>query len=210
MDRPYRRRYFLVDSLQYRLLATTLAHFLVITLFIAAALFLPLILKMESQTLSPIEKQEAATEFLFLHARFWPAMLAIFVLLGLHSAVVSHRVAGPLFSFRRTLKAIGEGDFTVRATIRRFDYLWKEAAGINEMLDNLRERLRRLQEEYGRAYATWLAFRGRLPPGMAEELSRQLADLGARLDGVKAILEEFRVGPRGASDEEGPPAAVRP
>jgi methyl-accepting chemotaxis protein len=210
MKQPNRRRYFLIDNLQYRLLAVTLAHFLVITLFIAATLFLPLILKMESEKVGPIEKQEAAAEFLSLHARFWPAMAGIFILLGFHSLLVSRRVAGPLHGFRRTLKAIGEGDLTVRAKIRRFDYLWKEAATINEMLDNVRERLRRLQEEYGQAYAMWLEFKDGLPPEMAGELGRHLTDLGARLDGVKGILEEFRVGPGGASHGEGPLATVEP
>src|SRR5574337_505141 len=173
MKRPYKRRYLLVDNIQYRLLAITLAHFFVIALFIAAALFLPLILKLENETLSSVEKQAAAAEFLSLHARFWPAMVGVFILLGFHSVLVSHRVAGPLFGFRRTLKEIGEGDLTARATIRRFDYLWKEADSINEMLDGLGGRFRRLQEEYGRAYAMWLQFKDSLPPEMAEELSRR-------------------------------------
>jgi methyl-accepting chemotaxis protein len=210
MNQPNRRKYFLVDNLQYRLLAVTLAHFFVITLFIAATLFLPLILKMESEQLTPIEKQGAAAEFLSLHARFWPAMAGILILLGVHSLVVTHRVAGPLLGFRRTLRAIGEGDLTVRATIRRFDYLWKEAATINEMLDNVRERLRRLQDEYGQAHAMWLEFKDGLPPEMAEELGRHLMDLGARFDGVKGILEEFRVGPAEASHGEGPLATAEP
>jgi methyl-accepting chemotaxis protein len=208
MKRPNRRKYFVIDSLQYRLLAVTVAHFFVITLLIAVTLFLPLILKMESEKLTPIEKQEAAAEFLSLHARFWPAMLGILILLSVHSLVVSRRVAGPLAGFRRTLKAIGEGDLTVRARIRRFDYLSKEAASINEMLDNIRERLRRLQEEYGQAYGMWLEFKGGLAPGLAGELGRHSADLGARLDGVKGILEEFRVRPGEASHGEGLPLAT--
>ena len=111
MKRSYRRRRIVVDGLQYRLLAINLLYFLVILLILAAFLFTPLVLKLRDGTtlLSAAEQQEVASQFLTLHKRIWPALLITFGLLSVHSILVSHRIAGPLYQFRRILKGLRDG-----------------------------------------------------------------------------------------------------
>ena len=81
----YKRRRILLESFQYRLLVINLIYFVTILLIFAGALFLPLILQLRSGSLSVIEQGEVAGLFLSLHARVWPAMFVVFVLLALHS-----------------------------------------------------------------------------------------------------------------------------
>ncbi|MGH7274407.1 MAG: hypothetical protein ACREIQ_08125, partial [Nitrospiria bacterium] len=84
---PKRRR-ILIESIQYRLLVINLTYFVTILLIFAGALFLPLILQLQSGSLSVLEQGEVAGQFLALHARVWPAMSVVFVLLALHSVLV--------------------------------------------------------------------------------------------------------------------------
>lgn len=52
----------------------------------------------------------------------------------------THRVVGPLVRIKRTLKAIGEGDFSQRIHLRKGDVLMDLAAAINEMAETLEKK----------------------------------------------------------------------
>ncbi len=60
--------------------------------------------------------------------------------LMVHSVLVSHRIAGPLYQFRRLFGELREGRRRVRATLRKRDYLRKEATAFNEMVVSLEAR----------------------------------------------------------------------
>jgi methyl-accepting chemotaxis protein len=135
-----KRTHFLLDEFQYRMLAFNLLYFLIILLVTAGLVFLPLMVKLDSSHLSLAEQQEVAGLILSLHATFWPAILVVFALLAVHSVLVSHRIAGALYRFRVVFRTVAEGDLTARVTLRKGDYLVKEAAEINAMLDALERR----------------------------------------------------------------------
>ena len=52
----------------------------------------------------------------------------------------SHRIVGPLARIRRTLEAIGNGDFSQRIVLRRGDVLVDLAKAINQMAESLQKR----------------------------------------------------------------------
>ena len=52
----------------------------------------------------------------------------------------SHRIVGPMNRLKRTLEAIGNGDFSQRITLRRGDLLEDLARSINQMAENLERR----------------------------------------------------------------------
>ena len=137
----HRRRHILVDSFQGRLVVLSFFYFGVILLTFAAALFLPAMLELSDAAVSWDQKQRASTQFLTLHARVWPAVLVLFTLLAIHTVVVSHRVAGPLYKFRNVFRSVAEGDLSMRVAIRKNDYLTKEVDDINRMITVLRERI---------------------------------------------------------------------
>ena len=190
----YKRRQFVVDKFQVRLLAFSLGHIVIFALLIAASLFLPAILKLQDATLSVAEKGRAAEEFLSLDERFWPSALVVLVLIGAHSVLVSHRIAGPLVGFRRVLKAVEEGNLSIRAKIRRADYLGRDAESINAMISGLSDRLREVQGEFGKTYTTWTEVRRKLSEAAAVEAAGSLENLGAQMETLKARIGQFTLG----------------
>ena len=140
-----RRRRILIDRLQYRLLGVNLFHSCVVVLVFAALLFGPLIRDLLLGNLSPNEQDQAATAFLTLHYRVWLPVIVALLCLIIHSLIVSHRIAGPLYQFRTLFTRMKEGDLTVRARLRRGDYLASEAQIINEMSASLERRFVEMQ-----------------------------------------------------------------
>ncbi len=194
MKRAYRRRSFVVDTFQIRLLLVSFAHLAIFALVVAGVLFLPLMMKLQDATLTTAEKGRVAEEFLSLDVRFWPAVLVVLAVIAVHSVLVSHRIAGPLVGFRRVMKAVGEGDLSVQARIRRRDYLRQDAESINAMISGLRERLREAQEEVETLCAAWNELR--VPPSgaSASEVARRVEVLGARVHRLRDRLNELKIG----------------
>ncbi len=202
MRRRFRRRQILLDKLQYRLLTLTLVHSVIILAIMAAVVFLPPMIQLENRTLPMVEKEKAANEFLTLHARVWPAFFIVLVALGIHSVVVSHRIAGPLYRFRRIFEALGAGDLSVVAAIRRRDYLWKEAEAINQMITSLGGRVEGVQQRWGELQAAWGHLRGSLDKDSSEEIARHVDSLEAHMKQVKASLGQFKLTPPTAPGKE--------
>jgi hypothetical protein len=133
-----RKSYPVVDrSYQYRILAMILIYGMIITLFLAVTLFIPEILRMQDESLGLEVRNVAANNILVLHARVWPAIISLICLCGLHSLRLSHRFFGPLYRFRLTFQHIRNGDLRLNVRLRRKDFLQKEAADINAMVDQL-------------------------------------------------------------------------
>lgn len=191
--RPYKRRKILVENFQYRLLAANLIYFLTILLIFAGALFLPLIIQLKSAALSWDDKQAAASQFLSLHTRLWPAIFVVFVLLGLHSIVVSHRIAGPLYRLRQLLKAVAEGDLSVRATIRKNDYLAKEADVVNELIAAFTRKINGMQEQCNEIRGMLSTLKSAIESGSVEEMKQNVVDLATQMGRLKADLDHFRL-----------------
>ena len=55
----------------------------------------------------------------------------------------SHRIVGPMNRLKRTLEAIGQGDFSQRITCRKGDVLEDLAGAVNRMAESLEQRLPR-------------------------------------------------------------------
>lgn len=186
-----KRRRILVDSIQYRLLAVNLIYFFTILIIFAATLFLPLILQLRSDVLSLSQRHEVASQFLSLHTSVWPAILTVFVLLAIHSVFFSHRIAGPLYRFRITLKAVTGGDLTVRANIRTHDYLHKDADIINGMIANLNTRIKGIQEQSGAVSVVLSHLRAAIDTGSVEKIGQNIESLQTEVEKLNASLDQF-------------------
>jgi|WetSurMetagenome_2_1015567.scaffolds.fasta_scaffold68540_3 methyl-accepting chemotaxis protein len=194
MRRTYRRRCVLVDRFQIRLLAVSIGHIATFGLLLAVALFLPLMMELQDATLTIAEKGRAAEGLLALHTRFWPSAFVVVALIGTHSLLVSHRIAGPLVGFRRILKAVGEGDFSVRARIRRHDYLERDAEHINTMISGLSAQLREVQEEVGKIHAAWTVLAADPNRVSGDDAARRVESFGTQVHALKARVDRFKIG----------------
>jgi len=146
LKRILRRRRFIVDRrLQFRLLFYSVGYILFYIMAIGAGLFVPLMIQLSNADQASPEALAVATSFLYLHYHFWPVALLSVVVVALHSILTSHRIAGPLYRFRRIFQDLNEGTIPQAVRLRRRDLLQSEVQSINEMLDGLRARISEIQ-----------------------------------------------------------------
>ena len=142
-----RRRVRIVyRSLQYHFLAQFFIYSAIIVFFLAIFLFLPDMIKMQDETLSMAERAIAADRVITLHIKVWPAAIVMIALLGLHSFLTFHRLAGPLYRFRMIFNQIRDGEMIHPIKIRDRDYLHTEEKVLNEMIDVLADKLQNIQQ----------------------------------------------------------------
>ncbi len=60
----------------------------------------------------------------------------------------SHKIGGPLFRFKKSLKEIGTGDLSVVTKLRASDELQELTDNINTMTANLKEKVIRIDKDY--------------------------------------------------------------
>jgi len=139
-----RRRRVLVDKpLQFGFLLVCFSYITAFMLMVGLALFIPLIIELPNK--QPVLAEAAASQLLLLHQRFWPAVLVSLLLLSLHAILISHRFAGPLYRHKVIYKEIASGKIPGAFIARKGDFLRKETAGLNEMIESLRFRLQDIQ-----------------------------------------------------------------
>ena len=138
---PRRRKYFIDKNLQARMLLYNGIYFMIIILSIGLTLFMPLYFEFTNPNLPSEELVEVANRVLYLHNKLWPTILAVFVILGVHSILISHRIAGPLYRFRMTFQDMIDGNLSRFIRIRKGDYLFQEQAKIEELHHMLRSKV---------------------------------------------------------------------
>ena len=185
-------RKFLVDKFQLRLVAVAIFHFVLVVLVFASALFIPIIIKLNSADISSPAVQAAAHEFLTLHNRLWMPLFFVFILLILHNILVSHRIAGPLYRFRRLFKAVGDGDLSFPIDIREKDYLHKDAEAVDQMVESLRDKVVLMETRLATTNEAWRNLKNSLNCGVSEEIERTIVAMNEHLDACEAGLEVFK------------------
>jgi len=187
------RRRYLIDNLQYRLLAGSLFYFVTISLVVAGTLFIPVMMELNSGSLSFPVVKEAAHQLLLLHARLWPPVLLLMGLLALHTIVVSHRIVGPLYRFRNELRKIGEGNLFVHVKLRKNDYLGKEAEAINDLVESLRGKVRKFEVSQKTAHKTLVELQRAVIRGSADDMNEKIDELTGVIDDLQKNVEQFQI-----------------
>jgi methyl-accepting chemotaxis protein len=187
------RKKYIVDNLQYRLLATSLLYIAAVVLVFAGVLFAPLMFAMDADAMGSPAVQEVARQFLTLHARVWPPVMMLVALLVIHNIVFSHRIAGPLYRIRNELKKIGDGNLFVQVKLRKNDYLDKEAASVNDMVEALRGKIRIIEQNQKKANGVLIDLQRALIRGSADEMNDEIEELGGVLERLKESVGQFQV-----------------
>jgi methyl-accepting chemotaxis protein len=194
--RDQRRRSYIVNKpLQYRFLAIILIYCLTIVLFLAVFLFVPDIIRMQDETLSLEARAGAANKILTLHARVWPAVIAIICVAGFHSFRSFHRLIGPLHRFRSVFKQVGRGDMSFRVQIREKDYLHQEEAALNKMLGKIAGKVRTIQQVGAEALKSLGELEGKVNqvPNWSETHKELMRRHRIRLETLLETAHYFRV-----------------
>ena len=94
----------------------------------------------------------------------------------------SHKIAGPLYRFKRVLEALEEGDFSRGFSIRDLDQLQIVADSLNQVVVRNKEQLLAVKEAFG-------ALERKLEEGAAEARPE---DQRRRIDEARAALSEAK------------------
>ncbi len=187
----FKRRRLLVDRFQYRLVAISAGHFGLVLIVFLAALLLPLMLKLDDPTANYIEKQRVADVLLFFHEQLWLPLIAVFLLLTVHSLSVSHRIAGPLYRFRAVFKSLAEGDLAMRANIRKHDYLHADARALNEMIAALETKIRGLEDLAQQLGKESAQLKGAAGSGSIAEVRKAAERVDSKVESLRGQLTHF-------------------
>ncbi len=105
-------------------------------------------------------------------------VLVNFIIFISISIVLSHRIAGPLFHINRVLKTLKQGLWFQRVHLRQTDHLKDLADNINELSDELVQRLEHLQQVVSDAKT------------LAEQ--QKQAELLNKINAIETQLEYFK------------------
>lgn len=91
---------------------------------------------------------------------------------------ISHRIAGPLYRFKKVLDSLCEGDFSLSCKIRRKDALQDVAAAFNNMIDSARKM-------FGLVDKDLKDLKGKLETGDLKEIKKSVSEVDKDLHKFK-------------------------
>lgn len=147
MGRYKRRQYYIDKKLQTKYALLTILLLMIYTLLFAIILFTPYILGLSSN--NTIEEQtRAARTLLNLHASVWPALGVVIVFLSGISVFITHKIAGPVYRFKKVLSEVADGNLDIAIKLRKRDDLQDLAEDMNGIIGELRNFVQVLQENH--------------------------------------------------------------
>ena len=142
-----KKKYFIDKRLQTKYALLTILLLLIYSMLFAFILFTPYIFKLETGTTLE-EKAAAARMLLELHKSVWPALGTVVAILGILSIYVTHKIAGPVYRFKRDLAEVCAGNLDISFRLRRRDDLKDLAESLNMVIAELRTCVHTLQEDH--------------------------------------------------------------
>ena len=140
-----KKKYFIDKRLQTKYALLTILLLLIYSMLFAFILFTPYIFKLETGTTLE-EKAAAARMLLELHKSVWPALGTVVAILGILSIYVTHKIAGPVYRFKRDLAEVCAGNLDISFRLRRRDDLKDLAESLNMVIAELRTCVHSLRE----------------------------------------------------------------
>jgi methyl-accepting chemotaxis protein len=135
-----RRTIFIKKKLQLRYMALIILSMLSGLLLVAYELTFTL---NEIFDKYPVLLQPLYDKFPALACGFVYKLLIYIVFVVLISAILSHRMAGPVYRFEQTCKDIAKGDFSKRVHLRKGDQLTELQDEFNKMMDRVEAEIKK-------------------------------------------------------------------
>lgn len=85
----------------------------------------------------PVLVQPIYDEFIPIVSSFFYKIIIYVLFVVLISAILSHKMAGPVYRFEQTCKAIAKGDFSQRVRLRKGDQFIELQDEFNKMMDRV-------------------------------------------------------------------------
>ena len=189
-----RRRKFIINKdLQYSLLIISFFYLLLFFVVVGSILFVPLMIELDSADYYSEQAFQTASKILYLHTKFWPAVLLSLLVIALHSIRTSHKIAGPLYRLNLVFAAIKQGNLPQRIRLRKGDYLLKEVELINQMLESLRVKVHDIQEAQARLNEAISECKDVVSHASKDEILQRMNDLEEKGDQLGEKLAYFKI-----------------
>jgi methyl-accepting chemotaxis protein len=190
----FRRRKFIINKdLQLSLLIISIFYIFLFLLVIGSILFIPAMMELNQADYHSTQALEAASKILYLHTKFWPAVLLALFLVALHSIRTSHQIAGPLYRFNCLFESMKDGNLPKRITLRKGDYLLNEVDLINQMLGSLQTRVQEIKEAQTNLNVAISECKDALNNASKEEISKRMNVLSEKGDQLGEKLAYFKI-----------------
>ena len=189
----YQRKTYIVTDQQRRVTILILIYNVVAVVVTGLLIFLPSFIALSSG--DSMDQAIAAREILVLHKRFWPAILIVIVLVGIHSIYFFHRLFGPLYRFKAVLREVAQGDLSFNFDIRKNDFFSEEKDVINNMITSLRKFVIESQKnnQVLLKSITQLDLLTKEPETTIDTVHEKLSDILKQADKVEKGLGNFKV-----------------
>ena len=190
----FRRRHFIINKdLQFSLLTISIFYLLLFLVVVGSILFIPVMLELDRVDYASEQAVQAASKILYLHSKFWPAVLLVLVLICLHSIRTSHKIAGPLYRFDRLYESMKEGNLPKKVTLRKGDYLRNEMENINEMLESLTIRVQEIKDAQSGLNEAISECKDVVSHASKDEISKRMNDITEKGDQLGEKLAYFKL-----------------
>lgn len=185
------RKRFYIHSIQRKYALLTFLLLASYTFVLAVALFLPPILKLTSG--SSLEDQAlAASQFLALSDRLWPAILISVPVFMVVSVWVTHRFAGPVYRLEQSLRQIADGNLGLQVRFRAGDDLQELAVLVNQIIHQQGEVLRTVHSVHQRLLEIMGQVRSKTVA--PEQLNQTLEQIQIQIEQIESLLRQFKLG----------------
>ncbi len=94
----------------------------------------------------PVLVQPIYDQFIPIVASFFYKIIIYVLFVVLISAILSHKMAGPVYRFEQTCKAIAKGDFSQRVRLREGDQFTELQDEFNKMMDRVEAEINKHSE----------------------------------------------------------------
>jgi len=99
----------------------------------------------EAELLSAQEQETLHGALRSVNRALLPKMAILVAVIFIGGIFVSHRIAGPMFHFERSARAIRDGDLSVNFNIRKTDEMKGAALSLEEMVESLRKDMKAMK-----------------------------------------------------------------
>jgi methyl-accepting chemotaxis protein len=190
----WRRRKFIINrDLQLKLLFASLFYVFLALAVVGSGLFIPLFTELDKPGATSLKLQQAAKMILYLHEKFWPAVLLSLVLICLFSIRTSHRVAGPLYRITLVLRSLKEGKLPKPVHPRKGDHLDAEIETTNQMIEGLRIHVGEIQKAQADLNDAIAACSKVIGHASSEELTNLMKDISEKRDRLEERISYFKI-----------------
>lgn len=181
MREQFKRRTVLVKkSLQIKVLALVFLSVLFAFLLIGGELYYTL-----ARTVL-LDNPALQETFSKIHQVLLVKVLLYLGIIFLISLFISHRMAGPIYRFEQSARALSEGDLTHRVVLRTGDELLELQEEFNHMAQSLQDRLRQERQELERLAEEMEKARAASPAEVSSSLAKIQTD-------IKQVNRQFKI-----------------